>query len=96
MFLGVPYNIFEYGVLSHMFAKLVWGGERELRVYIAEGHIYDNHIEQVNEQLKRHYRYPFPRVSIAGNQKSIDDFNIEDFDIQGYYPLARIKASVAV
>lgn len=96
MFLGVPFNIFEYGVLTHMVAKLTGAKARELSVYIANAHIYGNHIEQVNEQLRRHCRYPFPRINITGNQKSIDDFKIEDFDIQGYYPLARIKAPVAV
>lgn len=96
MFLGVPFNIFEYGVLAHMIAKLVGAEARELSVYIANAHIYDNHIEQVNEQLKRDYRHPFPHINIIGNQKSIDDFKIDDFDIQGYYPLPRIKAPVAV
>lgn len=96
MFLGVPFNIFEYGVLTHMVAKLVGAKARELSVYIANAHIYDNHVEQVNEQLKRGYRHPFPQISIAGNQKSIDAFRIEDFNIKGYYPLPRIKAPVAV
>lgn len=96
MFLGVPFNIFEYGVLTHMVAKLVGVKARELSVYIANAHIYDNHIDQVNKQLKRDYKYKFPHLSIAGSQKSIDDFKIEDFDIHGYHPLPRIKAPVAV
>lgn len=96
MFLGVPFNVFEYGVLTHMVAKLVGAKARELSVYIANAHIYDNHIEQVNEQLKRHYRHPFPCLEISGDHESIDDFRIEDFSIKGYHPLPRIKAPVAV
>lgn len=96
MFLGVPFNIFEYGVLTHMVAKLVGARAYELRVYIANAHIYVNHLAQVNEQICRSYRYGFPRLTISGNQISIDDFNLEDFDIRGYHPLPRIKAPVAV
>lgn len=96
MFLGVPFNIFEYGVLTHMVAKLVGAKARELSVYISNAHIYINHVDQVNQQLRRGYRNPFPRLSISGDHKSIDDFKIKDFDIQGYHPLPRIKAPVAV
>ena len=96
MFLGVPFNIFEYGVLTHMVARLVGAAPRELSVYIANAHIYDNHIGAVDEQLSRNYRYEFPELLISGNQQSIDDFRVEDFSIRGYYPLPRIKASVAV
>ena len=96
MFLGVPFNIFEYGVLTHMVAKLVGAKARELSVYISNAHIYINHVDQVDEQLRRVYRNPFPRLSISGDHKSIDDFKIGDFNIQGYHPLPRIKAPVAV
>ena len=96
MFLGVPFNIFEYGVLTHMVAKLVGAKARELSVYIANAHIYNSHTKQVNAQLSRDCMYPFPRLRISGEHKSIDEFRIEDFDIQGYYPLARIKAPIAV
>lgn len=96
MFLGVPFDIFEYGVLTHMVAELVGAKAKELSVYISNAHIYVNHITQVNEQLRRNYRYPFPRLNISGYHKSIDDFKIEDFSIDGYYPLPRIKAPVAV
>lgn len=96
MFLGVPFNIFEYGVLTHMVAKLVRAKARELSVYIANAHIYCNHIKQVNEQLDRYCMHPFPRLIISGEHKSIDDFEIKDFNIKGYYPLPRIQAPVAV
>lgn len=96
MFLGVPFDIFEYGVLAHMVAKLVGAKARELSVYIANAHIYNNHIDQVNMQLRRGHRFSFPTLSITGDQKSIDDFKIDDFNIEGYHPLPRIKAPVAV
>lgn len=96
MFLGVPFNIFEYGVLVHMVANLVGAKARELSVYIANAHIYKNHLDQVNEQLSRSYRYQFPTLTVSGHQKSIDDFRVEDFDIGGYHPLPPIKAPVAI
>lgn len=96
MFLGVPFNIFEYGVLTHMVSKLVGAKARELSVYISNAHIYVNHIDQVNRQLRRGCRHPFPRLNISNDHESIDDFKIEDFSIEGYNPLSRIKAPVAV
>ena len=96
MFLGVPFNIFEYGVLAHVVAKLVGAKARELSVYIANAHIYDNHMDQVNMQLSRGCNTQFPRLSISGNQRSIDDFKMADFSILGYHPMPRIKAPVAV
>lgn len=96
MFLGVPFDIFEYGVLTHMVARLVGATPWELSVYIANAHIYNSHIKAVDEQLSRSYRYELPKLIISGNQQSIDDFRIDDFDIEGYHPLPRIKAPVAI
>lgn len=96
MFLGVPFNIFEYGVMTHMVARLVGAEARQLNVYIANAHIYHNHMEQVNEQLGRDIPRKFPTLEISGNQGSIDDYQMGDFDIHGYQPLPRIKAPVAV
>lgn len=96
MFLGVPFDIFEYGVLTHMIARLVDATPWELSVYIANAHIYNNHIDAVDEQLSRNYKHAFPKLVISGNQQSIDDFKIGDLNIKGYHPLPRIKAPVAV
>lgn len=96
MFLGVPFDIFEYGVLAHMVAKLVGAEARQLNVYIANAHIYSNHMDQVKEQLNRDYHRAFPKLTINSVHKSIDDFNIDDFVIEGYEPLPAIKAPVAV
>jgi thymidylate synthase len=96
MFLGVPFDIFEYGVLTHMVARLVGVTPWELSVYIANAHIYNNHIDAVDEQLSRNYKHAFPKLVISGDQQSIDDFKIEDFGIKGYHPLHKIKAPVAI
>ena len=96
MFLGVPFDIFEYGVLTHMVARLVDAEPWELSIYIANAHIYNNHIDAVDEQLSRVYKHAFPKLVISGDRQSIDDFKAEDFDLNGYHPLPRIKAPVAV
>jgi thymidylate synthase len=96
MFLGVPFNIFEYAVLTHMVSKLTGYESRQLNVYIANAHIYHNHMEQVKEQLKRDPKRRFPKLTISGSQKSIDDFRIDDFEVIGYDPMPRINAPVAV
>ena len=96
LFLGVPFNIFEYAVLSHMVAKLVGTEARQLNVYISNAHIYHNHMDQVKEQLKRDPRRQFPKLNIRGSQRSIDDFKLDDFDISGYEPMPRIEAPIAV
>lgn len=96
MFLGVPFNIFEYAVLTHMAAKLAGFEARQLNVYIANAHIYHNHMEQVGEQLERDPKRQFPKLVINGGQKSIDDFNLKDFNVVGYSPMPRLSAPVAV
>lgn len=96
MFLGVPFDIFEYGVLTHMVARIIGAKPRELSVYISNAHIYLNHLSQVNEQLSRDPKHEFPVLKISGSHKTIDDFKVEDFSIGGYHPLPKIKAPVAV
>ena len=96
MFLGVPFNIFEYGVLTHMVAKLIGAEARQLSVYISNAHIYKDHMDQVNKQLNRDPLYVFPKLEIAGEQESIDGFKLDDFNIVGYRPMSRIKAPIAV
>src|SRR5699024_1107355 len=94
MFLGVPFNIASYAALTHMFApqaglevgELIWTG--------GDVHIYNNHIEQVNEQLARTPRaYPQLKLNKA---KSIFDYTFDDFELEGYDPHPTIKAPVSV
>lgn len=96
MFLGVPFNIFEYSVLTHMVARLIGAEARQLSVYISNAHIYHNHMDQVKEQLSRDVKRGFPRLVITGDQRCIDDFRAADFGIVGYDPMPRISAPVAV
>lgn len=95
MFLGVPFNIASYALLTHMVAhvcglevgEFIWTG--------GDCHIYSNHYEQVNEQLKREPKLP-PTLKINRTVTSIDDFKFEDFEVEGYDPHPAIKAPVAV
>lgn len=94
LFLGVPFNIASYSALTHMFAQqaglevgeLVWTG--------GDCHIYDNHVEQVTEQLSREPR-PYPQLELT-KASSLFDYTFDDFIITGYDPHPAIKAPVAV
>jgi len=94
MFLGVPFNIASYALLVHMVAQqtglevgeFIWTG--------GDVHIYDNHQEQVVEQLRRE-PYPFPTLKL-NKRDSIDDYVYEDFEVVDYVSHPAIKASVAV
>jgi thymidylate synthase len=95
IFLGVPFNIASYALLTHMLAQqcdldlgdFVWTG--------GDCHIYDNHQEQVRTQLARAPR-PYPTLAIRRRPPSIFDYEFDDFAIEGYDPHPPIKAPVAV
>jgi thymidylate synthase len=95
IFLGVPFNIASYALLTHMLAQQC---DLDLGDFIWTGgdcHIYDNHVEQVRTQLERAPR-PWPTLHIRRRPASIFDYAFEDFEIQGYDPHPPIKAPVAV
>jgi thymidylate synthase len=95
IFLGVPFNIASYALLTHMVAQqcdlavgdFVWTG--------GDCHIYNNHFEQVELQLSRH-PYPYPMLNIKRRPPSIFDYEYEDFEILDYRHHPHIKAPVAV
>lgn len=94
-FLGVPFNIASYALLTMMVAKITNLELGEFIHTIGDAHIYLNHFEQVKLQLSRAPRV-LPKMIIHGNQKTIDDFEYDDFELEGYKPFPRIKGEVAV
>ncbi|MEF3122432.1 thymidylate synthase [Kocuria flava] len=95
MFLGVPFNIASYALLTVLVAQqtdlvpgeFVWTG--------GDCHVYDNHVEQVREQLSRE-PYPYPRLRLARRPATVFDYAYEDFELLGYRHHPAIPAPVAV
>jgi thymidylate synthase len=94
-FLGVPFNIASYSLLTMMVAKICNLEFGEFVHTMGDAHIYLNHLEQVDLQLSREPRN-LPKMIIHGDQKSIDDFKYEDFELVDYNPHKGIKGVVAV
>lgn len=93
--LGVPFNIVQYSILTHMIAKITNHVATEFVWTGGDVHIYNNHIEQLNKQLKRTY-FPSPTIKFERDIESIDDFTYEDFVIENYDCHSIIKMPVAV
>lgn len=95
VFLGLPFNIAQYAMLLQMVAHLTNLEARELIVSIGNAHLYKNHLDQAKEQVRRK-PFPFPKLQITGNQKSIDDFKESDFELSNYEAHPHIKADLVV
>ena len=94
-FLGVPFNIASYALLTMMVAQVSGLKPGDFIHTTGDTHLYLNHLEQAKEQLKRTPR-TLPRMVINPNVTSIFDFKYDDFTLEGYDPLPHIKAEVSV
>ena len=95
VFLGVPYNIASYALLTLMIAKVTELEPGEFVHSFGDTHIYLNHLEQVNEQLSRD-PHSLPKLEIIKNRSSIFEFDISDFELTEYNPHPFISAPIAV
>lgn len=97
-FLGLPFNLLSYAILTRIIAQTVGMEAKELIFVGGDTHIYKNHIEQVKEQISRE-AYPFPTMLINKKLETVEDIEalqLSDFEIQGYESHPSIKAEMAV
>jgi thymidylate synthase len=95
VFLGVPFNIASYALLTHMIAHVTGLEAGEFVHTLGDAHLYLNHLEQADLQLSRSIK-PLPRLVIGREVRSLEDFGFEDFRFEGYDPDPAISAPVAV
>ena len=95
IFLGVPFNIASYALLTMMIAQVCGLKAKEFVHTFGDLHLYSNHIKQAKEQLSRAPR-ALPQMRISPGVKDINDFKFEDFELLNYDPYPAIKAPIAV
>ena len=95
MFLGVPFNIASYALFTHMIAQVCGLEVGDLIITIGDAHIYQNHIDQVREQMSRE-PLPLPKLQLSPIVKDITKFTMEDVELVGYTSHEAIRAPMAV
>jgi thymidylate synthase len=95
LFLGVPFNIASYALLTLMIAQVTGHAPGEFVLTLGDAHLYLNHLEQARQQLAREAR-PFPRMRLNPAVEDVFAFRFEDFTLEGYEPHPAIKAPIAV
>ena len=95
VFLGLPFNIASYALLTHMIAQVCDLDVGELILSTGDTHVYTNHVEQVKEQLSRE-EYPMPTLKLNTDIKDIDNFTMDDIVLIDYQSHGTIKAEMAV
>lgn len=95
MFLGIPFNIASYALFTHMIAQVCDLTVGELIITVGDAHIYQNHVDQVKEQLSR-APFPLPELKLNSDIKVITDFNLSDIELKNYQCHESIKAPMAV
>jgi thymidylate synthase len=95
VFLGLPFNIASYALLTHLLAHHLGYGVGELIISMGDTHIYENHIEQVKEQLTRE-EYPLPKLLLNSEKHNIFQMTMQDITLEGYQSHGQIKALMAV
>jgi thymidylate synthase len=95
MFLGVPFNIASYALFTHMIAQVCGLDVGELTIVLGDAHIYENHIEQVKEQLSRK-PLAKPKLILDSDIMDITKFTMEDIRLDGYESHPAITAEMAV